>query len=220
MAHVQSPPEAVTRMSAQRRPSRRPRRAAALLLAAAVLCGFVCASAGAQSKAVPATWDVLGVGPQGRSLEIVYLTGGCLSASAQTAVAVQSSASVTITVTLQDTQGPGVACPDYLRYATGTVALGRPLAGRAILGRPSPPLSGYPGALVNAGGALEVRMPRLIGFSPADARHTLALYGLGEHAVAGPTRPGLVRVSAQAPKPGALVGQRSTVTVALTRRPS
>jgi hypothetical protein len=192
------------------------RRSIAFLAAAAAVAAGLAASASAQTSVVAATWDVLGVGPHGRSLELVYITGGCLSPTAQTAVA-ETAASVTITVTLADRQGPGVACPDYLRYATSSVALAAPLAGRVILGRPSPPLRGYPGDLVSSGGGLEVRMPRLVGFSPADARHTLALYGLGEHVLAGPRRHGLVRVSAQAPQPGALVHQRATVTVRVSR---
>ena len=47
------------------------------------------------------------------------------------------STSVTAPLTLTDEAKPGTACPDYVRYATTSVALAAPLAGRAILGRPT-----------------------------------------------------------------------------------
>jgi hypothetical protein len=186
-------------------------------LGAGALAASLSAPAAAQPKQVAASWDVLGVGPQGRSLELVYITGGCLSPTAQTAVA-QTNTTVTLTVTLTDEATPGTACPDYLRYATTSVALPSPLAGRAILGRPTPALSGYSGTLVTVNGHLELRLPRLVGFAPADALHTVALHGLRERVVRTTARRGLLRVIAQAPSPGALVAARSTVLVTLSRR--
>lgn len=199
-------------------PTPRRRRLTALALAAGMLAASLSASASAQPSQVGATWDVLAVGPHGRSLEIVFLTGGCLSPTANTAVA-ETKTSVTLSVTLANQATPGAACPAFVRFATTSVALAAPLAGRAILGRPTPALSGYTGALVNVGGRLELRMPRLVGFAPADALHTLSLYGLREQTLRGPHRPGLVRVIAQSPRAGALVGQRSEVLVRLSRRP-
>jgi len=191
---------------------------AALALAAGLLAATLSASATAQPSQVATTWDVLGVGPQGRSLEIVFLTGGCESPTANTSVA-QTKTSVTLSVTLTNESAPGAACPAFVRFATQTVALSSPLAGRAILGRPTPPLSGYTGALVTVGGRLELRMPSLLGFAPADARHTLALYRLPEQTARGARRGGLVRVIAQSPRAGSLVSQGASVLVRLSRRP-
>jgi hypothetical protein len=176
------------------------------------------ASASAQASQVRASWNVLGVGPQGRSLEIVFVTGGCLSPTANVRV-VETKTSVTLSVTLTNEATPGTACPAFVRFATTSVALASPLAGRAILGRPTPGLSGYMGALVSVGGHLELRMPRLIGFAPADALHTLALYGLQEQATRGPDQRGLVRVIAQSPQAGTLVAHRANVRVRISRRP-
>lgn len=207
-------------MSARRIPHVRltlRRSFAALALAAATLATGLSAAASAQPARVSASWDVIGVGPQGRSLDLVFLTGGCLSPTADAEVA-ETSTSVTLTVTLANLATPGTACPAFVRFATMTVALARPLAGRVILGRPTPPLSGYMGALVTANGHTKLRMPRLVGFAPADARHTLALYGLTVQFANGPKRPGLARVIAQSPRAGALTGAHARVLVRLSRR--
>lgn len=198
--------------------ARRRRTFAVVLgLAAAAAGASLPGAAGAEGSQVPATWDVAGVGPHGRSLELVYLTGGCLSATPETTVT-ETAASITLEVTLTDSSGPGIACPQFLRYATSTVRLSAPIAGRVILGRPKPALTGYPGALINpGGGALRVRVPRLVGFAPSDARHTLALYGLSEHRLASVRRHGLARVISQAPAPGASSAQRGTITIRLSR---
>ena len=191
--------------------------AASLALAAALAVGAaLAAGAAAQGTAVPASWDVVGVGRHGLSLKLVYLTGGCLSANADVTVA-ETAASVTLGVTLQDNEAPGVACPAFARYVTTSVVLASPIAGRAILGRPTPPVSGYSGALVRHGGALDVRVPRLTGLSPADAKHTLALYGLGYRVSPGPRRHGLTRVVSQVPRPGTPAPQRSVVKVRRSR---
>jgi hypothetical protein len=190
------------------------RAALILAAAAAVLAAGGPTRAAAQSE-VSATWDVVGVGANGRSLDLVFLTGGCLSPTANTSAA-ETATSVTITVTLLDQSGPGKACPAFVRFATTSVALSAPLAGRAILGRPTPPLSGYPGELVNSGGGAQVRVPRLIGFDPADALHTLKLLGLRERISRGIRRHGLVRVTAQTPLAGSVVVPRTWVRVAIS----
>jgi hypothetical protein len=194
------------------------RAAVILAVAAAALAAGGPTRASAQSQ-VAATWDVVGVGAHGRSLDLVFLTGGCLSPTANTSVS-ETAASVTITVTLLDRSGPGVACPAFVRFATTSVALSAPLAGRAILGRPKPPLGGYPGALVDSGGGTQVRVPSLIGFAPADALHTLKLLGLRDRVARGARRPGLVRVTTQTPLAGSLVRQRTRVRVAISQAAS
>jgi hypothetical protein len=194
------------------------RTALILALAAAVFAAAAPTRASATSE-VAATWDVVGVGAHGRSLDLVFLTGGCLSPTADTSVS-ETASSVTITVKLLDQSGPGVACPAFVRFATTSVALSAPLAGRAILGRPTPPLGGYPGALVNSGGGTQVRMPSLVGFDPADALHTLKLLGLRERVARGARRHGLLRVTAQTPTAGSLVRQRAWVRVAISEAAS
>jgi hypothetical protein len=191
--------------------------AAVLGLAAVLAFTGLTGAAGAAGKQVPANWDVTGVGPHGRSLDLVYLTGGCLSPTPETSVT-ETTTSITIVVTLTDTSGPGIACPEFLRYATTTVALSTPLAGRVILGRPTPGIGGYPGGVTSPGGAL--RVPRLIGFAPSDARHTLTLYGLGERRLEAARRHGLARVIFQAPGPGSSIPRGATMTVRLSRPPA
>jgi PASTA domain len=194
------------------------RRALALACAAVAIAFGVGseATAGAAVTQVPAQWDVLGVGPGARSLRLVYLVGGCESGP-PTVAAAETAASVTVTVTVQDNQSPGIACPADLGYATTSVALSAPLGGRAILGRPATPVGFYPGGLLNVHGRLELSVPRLLGMAPADARRTLDLYGLQERAHAGPRRGGLRRVVAQRPRAGTRVRPDAGVRVAFSR---
>ena len=195
-------------------PSRLLRGLALTLAAAGALAVCLAAPASADSL-VAATWDVVGVGPHGRSLDLVFITGGCLSPTANASV-VETASSVTVTVTLTDQSAPGVACPAFARYATTSVPLAAPLAGRVILGRPTPELNGYPGALINVGGHLDVRVPRLVGFAPADASHTLHLFGLRERILPGHHHHGLIRVTAQTPRVGHLTHQRAPVRVRIS----
>ena len=194
--------------------SRLLRQLALTLAATAALASCLAARASADSK-VAATWDVVSVGPHARSLDLVFITGGCLSPTADASV-VETAASVTVTVTLTDQSAPGVACPDFARYATTSVPLSAPLAVRVIRGRPAAGLNGYAGALINVGGHLDVRVPRLVGLAPADANHTLDLDGLRERILPGHHHQGLARVTAQTPRVGHLVHQRATVGVRIS----
>jgi hypothetical protein len=190
----------------------------AVLLAVGIAVG-VSGSAGAfEATQVPAKWDVAGVGLRSRSLELVYTTSGCLGPGVHASVQ-EAATSVTIVVEEDATiPGSGQACPLYLGSASTTVQLSSPLAGRAILGRPAAGYDGVPLGAVDVGSDLEISVPRLSGFDPADARHTLALYRLHESVRVAPRRrPGLVRVLSQTPAAGTAVAQASTVRILISR---
>jgi len=191
---------------------------AGVLVGVGIAVGVSGSAAAFEPTQVPAKWDVAAVGARGRSLELVYTTSGCLGPGAHASVQ-EDAASVTIAVEEDATiPGPGEACQLFLGSAKTTVQLASPLAGRVILGRPTP---GYPGGfmgIVDVGSFPNVTVPRLRGFAPADARHTLALYGLHERVrVVHPRRSGLARVVAQTPVAGSAVAQGSFVRVTIRR---
>jgi len=188
-------------------------RGLGLVVLAAGVFVILSGSAGAvESARVPAKWDFVGIGARGRSLELVYTIGGCLGPAIHASVS-EDATSVTISLE-EDAQAPGagVACPDFIGSARTTVRLSSPLAGRAILGRPTP---GFPPGLIGVGSLGGVRVPRLGGFDPADARHVLGLYALHER-VAHTRRPGLARVVAQTPAAGTTVDLSATVRVVIS----
>jgi hypothetical protein len=178
------------------------------------------AGAGAfTATAVPAVWDVSGVGLGGRSLQLVYTTSGCLGPGARASVR-ENSRSVSIAVTEEaERPGPWEACALYLSRAFLTVKLPAPVAGRAILGRPAKafPFTGELGVLP-LGTSADTKVPRVSGLSPTDAAHTLALYALHARRQPGTPRGGPARVVAQTPAAGTVVGRRSVVAIRVSRR--
>jgi hypothetical protein len=194
-----------------------------LVLVLVLMCGVALLGAGGPAGAFTATevsavWDVSGVGPGGRSLQLVYTTGGCLGPGARASVT-ESPGSVSIAVTeVAEKPGPGEACALYLGRASLTVRLRAPVAGRAILGRRAKPFpfAGELGA-IPLGTSADTLVPRVSGLSPADAARTLALYALHARLKPGMARRGLARVLTQTPAAGTVVGRRSVVVLGVSR---
>ena len=119
-------------------------------------------------------WVALEVGAGERSVTISY-TLGC-STRNEHAVVHETAASVTIEL-LREAQQGTLICPDILAFGTLQVPLGAPLAGRSIIGAAPPSdVPGMPfltGTPVHGPDGLEPLAPRVIGFSPTDAKIAL-----------------------------------------------
>lgn len=169
-------------------------------------------------------WDVIGVGPHERSIELAYTGSGCggrnLAAGVQ-----EASNSVTIQVS-EEVPAEPVICPAIALVGPLKVQLTRPLAGRVILGRPTYPVT-LPGGDIEGHlpvetpqelfGTYRMKMPALIGFAPTDAEQVLALYGQRAKIRRTARLHGLPRVVAQKPRLGAPLPSNHTVRIRVSR---
>lgn len=144
-----------------------------------------------------AFWDVIGVGPHERSIELAYRIGGCGPRNVQ-ATTQEMAKSITIQVSEEILTGPEVNCPAIAGVGSLRVSLSRPLAGRLIAGRPTYSPLETPRRLF---GLFRTTTPTLIGFSPADAEQVLAIYGVKPKIRFVARSHGLPRVVAQKPRP-------------------
>ena len=188
---------------------------ATVLIASAIVA--VSPAAAAEERLVPTEWDVLEVGPAGRSLVLYYSVGGCLGPKARATVT-ETGTSVTVSVGLETEAPLGTLslCPAVLGVGSLRVSLAAPLAGRAILGRPTPDRApaAWVGLVTAKNGRAEHKTPRVIGFSSDDATHALERLGLHEHVRYQRLNGyGLPRVISQRPAPGRIVPQDGAVHV-------
>jgi hypothetical protein len=160
---------------------------------------------------VPVPWDALEVGPSGRSI-IVFGSFGCMAVKPHATV---TEAPTTLMLSVsneeQERQGPAPPCAPVERAVSFSVALVRPLAGRTILGR----WLAEDGLAVGLNVVGERRkVPRLIGFSPADATHALSVLGLRPHVCYKRLHgASLSRVVSQRPALGGTAAKGGTVLV-------
>ena len=155
-------------------------------------------------------WDAAETGPDGRSIQVAYRADSCGERHVR-AAAIETSRSVVISVQREVAahEGPeAMSCPAP-REPTITVPLRRPLGGRMIYGRSQAVLKDPREVFGESGGP--IKMPRLIGFSPRDARQAL-VYGYLQGSMRWRHRgAGRPRVVAQAPPAGRSVRQGAVV---------
>jgi hypothetical protein len=182
-----------------------------VLATGALISSEPSAGAGFKWKRVAVSeWDAAETGPDGRSIEVAYRTDTCGERHAR-ASAVETSSSVTISVQREVAayEGPGVMSCPAPRELVLSVPLRHPLAGRVIYGR-SPAVLKDPREVFGESGR-PIEMPRLIGFSPRDARQAL-VYGYLEGKMKRRHRgAGLPRVIAQSPPAGRSVRRGAAV---------
>jgi hypothetical protein len=189
------------------------------LLAAAFAGG--CLAAGAQGgettvevvgwRPYEPRWEALALGTGERRLEIGVTESSCGSRKLRL-VLHESRHAVRVSVSAEAAEWSGpVSCPGP-HPQPHTVLLRHPLAGRDIEGqRPSEVerLESGPGA--PPGGPMGNVVPRLIGFSPGDARAALLRLSLRAHLVGSRAAGGLRRVAGQRPAPGTFVARGGAV---------
>lgn len=174
---------------------------AALILWAVLAALGACPASAASLHAVP--WAPYSVARGERAVRVIYEWPLCEPLP----VASVSEGSRSVRVSLEAEEvSLALATPCSLPFGAASllVPLLHPLAGRALLGASSG--SGFSmrggNAPVLVGGAEEREIPRVVGFSPPDARRALSLLGLSGRVVARRRGRGLLRVAAQSPAPG------------------
>ncbi|MEA2299762.1 MAG: hypothetical protein QOE44_297 [Solirubrobacteraceae bacterium] len=166
----------------------------------------------------PAVWQVAGVGPGQRSLDIIFTVGGCLGPGARATVReIRTSVTLTVREDAPTRGGLGQACPLFVGQGTLHVPLAARLAGRRVLGQ-SPVGSFIPTGLVVVAGKLRYKVPRLIGFAPGDARRALASDPFHPVVTQRSGGRGMLQVIAQAPAPGTPLGAGGVVRLRIGRR--
>jgi hypothetical protein len=194
------------------------RGAAAASAGVALVCTVLALSCGAAmaDEWLPFSppWEAASVAPGERSVGLFYEANSCGGSRNLTASATETRASVTVHVTeeyLEEEGGRVQSCPPPSATPL-TVRLHHRLAGRAVLGgsplRASAKAQDAAGRLVLLEG-----VPRLIGFSAADAVAALEFVGLRAQVVVRRRGHGRRRVVSQSLRPGRAVGPRTLVTV-------
>jgi hypothetical protein len=191
---------------------------AAMLAAGTLAAGWqLSPSAAAETERTwqktSALWDVIGVGPHERSIELAYRDSGCERNPAATVH--ESAKSVTIQVSQEAlVRRPTVVCVYSPVVGSLRVSLARPLAGRVILGRPRYPPYDTPQLPF---GRDRTKMPSLIGFAPTDAEQVLTIYEAQAKIRFAPKSHGRPRVLAQQPRPGTPLPPDHTVRIRVSR---
>lgn len=199
---------------------------AVALLAAAFAGG--CLAAGAQGGETVETivgwrpyeprWEALSLGTGELRLEIGVSESSCGSRNLRL-VLHESRHAVRVSVSAEAAEWSGpVSCPAPA-LLPHTIVLRHRLAGRGIEGqRPSGAerLDSRPGA--PPGGPMGNLVPRLIGFSPRDARAALLHLSLRAHLVGSPGSRGPRRVAGQQPGPGTFVASGGAVRLTVAGR--
>jgi len=176
--------------------------------AAAVAAGVagVAGVAGAQeqkTEEASAAWQLRGVSPDGRSLELVYEAGGCSAGDGRVVV---EETFETVRVDVRHTvpgRSAGVACPADSRPTPLTARLSKPVHGRRVEGQNTDHL------LSDTGG----RVPRVVGLSPGDAADLLGRRGYHVR-TRGSNTTG--QVGGQRPRAGSRLRGRRTVALSIT----
>lgn len=163
-----------------------------------VVFGIVLVAAALSVPSVYA-WQLIEVGPDERSVEIEFNTGGCEGPGGSAQV-VESPLAVGISLAPHRSSA-GLNCVSILYDNRLIVPLAAPLEGRHVQG----------GSLPYSDAPWDQRTPRLIGLSPSDAQFLLS----GRHLrttlrPVGRTR-GLAHVASQTPAPGASYPQNRIV---------
>jgi hypothetical protein len=157
-----------------------------------------CGNIACRVERVPAQWYLAGVGDDPRTLKLVYLSGGCRRGDGRAQVS-ESGSRIRIAVdesvvVAMDTPDRQVACTMELRLRRLRVTLERPVAGRRVVG---------PERVDGPVGAVDRRVPRVIGLAAVDAAAVLRLHGYKVRRYAHKTG----TVAFQSPLPGKRVGQ-------------
>lgn len=155
---------------------------AASLAPAAVLAGAVPAAQAVPTEVKPLSWDVAGIGASGRTLRLVYTSGGRCGGTFLRTHSRVSEGPTAVTIELFDVVDfpppcTAVGIPPRPVYVT----LNAPLAGRSIKGRIA-----FPGSTVPVGPPVHppadpdflIRVPRVVGFSVWEARRVIWRSGL------------------------------------------
>jgi hypothetical protein len=216
------------RAAAARMTAPRVRAAAGSLVVAAALTATLVAPAAGESVSVSPVrweasevpWDAAAVGPRERSLQLVYQTPSCGWRDERMTL---RETPQNVIIHMHDEVAvypPGVALPcPAPRILALKVQLARPLDGRPILGRSRAVLTSPRGVFGYYGSETEpVRVPSLIGFSPFDALHALALgylRGTLEHVA---RFGGRARVISQSPGAHLLLARQRLVRVQVSGR--
>lgn len=163
-----------------------------------------------------AEWDVLEVSADGRALAIGYRTDSCGERNAHVVVVRESARTVTLALPYESAVYPStISCPaPTMKIAAAR--LRRPIAGRQVLGRSRTVLAEPRAVFGNTEAGTEVKVPRVVGLAPADAKHALDVGYLRGTAQSTRKSPGLTRVAAQKPAAGSLVRRNATVRLRLT----
>jgi hypothetical protein len=168
-----------------------------------------CGGTPCRVESLPSRWEVLDVGPDLRTLTVMYESGNCWHGNAL-ATARETSGRISVAVmqdrvVAMDTPDGSFACTADLRYRTTVLALRRRVDGRAIAGSPR---IGR-GTLGRA-----PRSPRVLDMRAADAARALRVQGLI------PQRVGRTRgpVTFQSPLPRKRLGARRVVRLTVGRR--
>lgn len=182
------------------------------LIAVAVATGVAAGSAVAFTQTEQAArWDVAEMAAGGRAIDLFYVAGGCQGEARATAA--ETATSVTLTVRQSVVvPGAGEACTAEILMRSTRVQLAAPLGGRAIKGRPFPAASAF------GPGAGQVAVPRLVGFSPWEAKRALRLRGLAAQVRRSTGGSGIARIAAQAPAAGTKIVKGAIVHLRVARR--
>jgi hypothetical protein len=186
--------------------------------AIAITAGFLATppAAGAQAER-PAKWDVAGVSADGRAVDVYYEGGGCGPGSVRT-TAVETATSVAPQVfAMSSPPPPGGSCPPSVARKLASVPLAAPLGGRAIKGRAFPAPFDVIDYAPNSAVAY-VRVPRLVGMSPWEAKRALRLRRLEVALARSTARSKLPQVRHQTPAAGLFVKVGTTIRLKLARR--
>ena len=186
--------------------------------AIAITAGFLATPPGAAAQAErPAKWDIAGVSANGRAVDVYYEGGGCGPGSVRTA-AVETATSVTLQVfAISSPPPPGGSCPPSLARKLASVPLAAPLGGRAIKGRAFPLAFELIDYLPNSQVAY-VRVPRLVGLSPWEAKRALRLRRFEVALTKSTARSKLPQVRSQTPAAGLFVPIGTTIRLKIARR--
>ena len=186
--------------------------------AIAITAGFLAAAPGSAAQAESlAKWDIAGVSANGRAVDVYYLGGGCGPGSVRTSV-VETTTSVTLQVFASPSPPPpGGSCPPSVARKLASVPLAAPLGGRAIKGRAFPVPFDVIDYLPNSAVAY-VRVPRLVGMSPWEAKRALRLRRFEVALAKSSARSKLPQVRSQTPAAGLFVEVGTTIRLKIARR--
>jgi hypothetical protein len=176
------------------------RGALTLLAVGAAVGAGGSAVAGGQpdSRVVAAPWQLVGA-EDGRTLKLLYETGGCYHGDGRVVVRESQTA---IRLTVRETESTSEACPAFSRPLPLTAKLAGPVEGRFVDGPARTTLT-----------TSSDRVPRVVGLAPSDAARVL-----GERGYHVRTR-GIWtqgKVASQRPRAGTKLSGRKLVTLTNT----
>jgi hypothetical protein len=155
-------------------------------------------------RTVDAVWTIAGVEPNGRTLRLVYLGGGCLHGDGR-AIVDESPQRIAIRIEQSESVAPH-PCPSIARSHELLVTLRERVAGRPVTG------ASYARSLYfRVGVRFSERyvlfvIPRVIGLAPADAARVLRQQGFAATAPRSTAVGRRPAITDQLPSPGIAVG--------------